>query len=111
MQNHKKKIPNIKLFDSNITPTPSPRIKKKLRREQFLEEHKKIGKLVLSMAKTPLSNLAIKSEGEKASKSANESVPTEKSISNENADSQVNMFSLLLLVLTEHFLAGAIITK
>ena len=43
----KENAQNIKLFDSNITPTPSPRIKKRIRREQFLEEHKEIGKLVL----------------------------------------------------------------
>ena len=43
---HKKKI------DTYITPTPSPRIKKRLRREQFLQEHKQMGKEVLALAKT-----------------------------------------------------------
>ena len=37
---------------TNITPTPSPRIKKRLRREQFLQEHKQMGKEVLALAKT-----------------------------------------------------------
>ena len=50
---------NSKLFDSNITPTPSPRIKKRIRREQFLQEHKEMGKLVLKMAKSTVSNQEI----------------------------------------------------
>ena len=45
------KTENNKLFDTNITPTPSPRINKRLRREQFLQEHKEMGKSVLAMAK------------------------------------------------------------
>ena len=43
---------NMKIFETNITPTPSPRIKRRLRREQFLQEHKQMGKVVLAMAKT-----------------------------------------------------------
>ena len=45
----------MKIFETNITPTPSPRIKKRLRREQFLQEHKQMGKIVLAMAKAPVS--------------------------------------------------------
>ena len=33
---------NRKLFYFNITLTPSPRIKKRIRREQFLQEHKQM---------------------------------------------------------------------
>ena len=43
---------NRKLFELTITQTPSPRIKKRIRREQFLQEHKDMGKLVLKMAKS-----------------------------------------------------------
>ena len=46
-----KSTENSKLFDKNITPTPSPRINKRLRREQILQEHKQMGKEVLAMAK------------------------------------------------------------
>merc|ERR1712106_608413 len=60
-----KNIKNKKLFDSNITPTPSPRIKKRIRREQFLQEHKEMGKSVLKMAKSTVGNheLTTNSEG------------------------------------------------
>ena len=37
-----------------MMPTPSPRLKKKQRREQFLQEHKQFGKNVLAIAKTNL---------------------------------------------------------
>ena len=46
-----KSTENSKMFDKNITPTPSPRINKRLRREQILQEHKQMGKEVLAMAK------------------------------------------------------------
>ena len=45
-------LENRKIFDTDTTPTPSPRIKKRLRREQFLQEHKQMGKEVLALAKT-----------------------------------------------------------
>jgi hypothetical protein len=41
-----------KFFDSNITPTPSPQIKKRIRRVQFLQEHKEMGELVLKISKS-----------------------------------------------------------
>ena len=37
--------------EGNKKPTPSPRMKKKQRREQFLQEHKQQGKMVLALAK------------------------------------------------------------
>ena len=53
-----------KFFDSNITPTPSPRIKKRMRREQFLQEHKECGKLVLKKANSTVSNQEIERKQE-----------------------------------------------
>ena len=47
-----KNFENKKIFETDTTPTPSPRIKKRLRREQFLQEHKQMGKEVLALAKT-----------------------------------------------------------
>ena len=47
-----KNLENKKIFETDTTPTPSPRIKKRLRREQFLQEHKQMGKEVLALAKT-----------------------------------------------------------
>ena len=47
-----KNLENKKIFDTDIAPTPSPRIKKRLRRDQFLQEHKQMGKEVLALAKT-----------------------------------------------------------
>ena len=47
-----KDVEHMKIFETNIPPTPSPRIKKRLRREQFLLEHKHLGKEVLALAKT-----------------------------------------------------------
>ena len=47
------KLQNIKKnVYSNNTPTPSPRIKKRIRREEFLKQHKDMGRLVLKMAKS-----------------------------------------------------------
>ena len=40
--------------ENNMMPTPSPRLKKKQRREQFLQEHKQFGKNVLAIAKNNL---------------------------------------------------------
>ena len=40
--------------ENKTMPTPSPRLKKKQRREQFLQEHKQFGKNVLAIAKTNL---------------------------------------------------------
>ena len=40
--------------ETHMMPTPSPRLKKKQRREQFLQEHKQFGKNVLAIAKTNL---------------------------------------------------------
>ena len=34
-----------------MMPTPSPRLKKKQRREQILQEHKQLGKMVLAKVK------------------------------------------------------------
>ena len=39
---------------NKMMPTPSPRLKKKQRREQFLQEHKQFGKNVLAIAKNNL---------------------------------------------------------
>ena len=47
-----KNLANKKIFETDTTPTPSPRIKKRLRREQFLQEHKQMGKEVLALTKT-----------------------------------------------------------
>ena len=47
-----KDVENKKKVETNITPTPSPRIKKRLRREQFLQKHKQMGKEVHALAKT-----------------------------------------------------------
>ena len=40
--------------ENKMMPTPSPRLKKKQRREQFLQEHKQFGKNVLAIAKNNL---------------------------------------------------------
>ena len=40
--------------ENKAMPTPSPRLKKKQRREQFLQEHKQFGKNMLAIAKTNL---------------------------------------------------------
>ena len=40
--------------ENKTMPTPSPRLKKKQRREQFLQEHKQFGKNMLAIAKTNL---------------------------------------------------------
>ena len=40
--------------ENKTMPTPSPRLKKKQRREQFLQEHKQFGKNVLAIAKNNL---------------------------------------------------------
>ena len=67
IQNSSKNMQNKKLFDSNITPTPSPRMKKRTRREQFLQEHKEMGKMVLKMAKSTIDSNERKSWTEEKS--------------------------------------------
>ena len=44
---------NNKIVNQDFVPTPSPRNKKRQRREQILQEHKQLGnKIVLALAKT-----------------------------------------------------------
>ena len=42
---------NTELENIMMMPTPSPRLKKKQRREQILQEHKQLGKMVLAKVK------------------------------------------------------------
>ena len=42
---------NTELENITMMPTPSPRLKKKQRREQILQEHKQLGKMVLAKVK------------------------------------------------------------
>ena len=47
-----KNVENKKKVEITITPNPSPRIKKRLRQEQFHQEHNQMGKELLALAKT-----------------------------------------------------------